>query len=68
MPSLSTTSSRLSQISAMCWMPSPVELHQKFFDLAAALLGLFVQRDADLAVGAVMALDVRPVYSPWMSK
>ena len=27
-----------------------VELHQKFFDLAAALLGLFVQRDADLAV------------------
>jgi len=44
-----------------------VELHQKFFDLAAALLGFFVQRDADLAVGrrhrlagqaGVFALDV----------
>src|SRR3990167_9004198 len=44
-----------------------VELHQEFFDLAAALLGLFVQRDADLAVRrrhglgrqtGVFALDV----------
>ncbi len=67
MPSLSTTSSRLSADQRDVLDAFAVELHQEFFDLAAALLGLFVQRDADLAVGrghglgrqaGVFALDV----------
>jgi hypothetical protein len=44
-----------------------VELHQELFDLPAPL-PILVQRNADQPSGAVIALLVRPVYSPWMSK
>jgi hypothetical protein len=63
---LSMLASRSSVSSAMCWMPSllyfirnssiwPVDFDASF-------------DDADLAAGAVIARDVRFVYSPLMSK
>ncbi len=59
---------RSSQSRAMCWMPSPLNFirnssicPEPFFD--SSLSGMRI-----LPSGAVIAFEVRPVYSPWMSK
>ena len=66
--SLSTVAMMSSVSSATCWMPSPLNCirnssicPEPFDD--SSFSGIRI-----MPSGAVIAFEVKPVYSPWMSK